>query len=250
MNSKKISIITPTYNSSQFIHITIKSIKKQTLDNWELIIVDDNSIDETYSILKSITQIDSRIKHILLNKNSGAAVARNTALKHAKGKYIAFLDSDDLWHPEKLKKQVEFMEKNNYAFTYTNYDIIDEHGNATGRIVRPPASMNYNDLLKNTSIGCLTVMLNKDILGEIEMPNIRAGQDTACWLSILKKGYTAYRLDEVLASYRTVRGSISSNKVKALKRTWRIYREVEKINLLKSSWYFSHYVYNAIKKRV
>lgn len=246
----KVSVITASYNASRFIEETIKSVLDQTYDNLELIIVDDCSTDNTEEIVKKYMKLDSRVKFYKLEKNSGAAVVRNTALEKAKGRFIAFLDSDDVWDREKLEKQINFMKNNNYGFSFTSYRLINENGLLLNKEVRVPSQIKYEQLLKNTIIGCLTVIIDKDIIGDFRMPLVRAGQDTATWLSILKNGNIAYGYDEVLAFYRLVNGSISSNKFKALKRTWNTYRKLENLNLIKSTYYFVHYVLNAIRKRI
>jgi teichuronic acid biosynthesis glycosyltransferase TuaG len=245
-----VSVITPSYNSSRFIKETIKSVQAQTYDNWEMIIVDDKSTDNTITIIEEIKQEDNRIKLIQLSTNSGAAIARNTAIKKAKGRFIAFLDSDDLWLPTKLEQQTKFMLSNDYAFTFTNYRIMKENGKKTEIVAKVTKDIDYNGLLKNTIIGCLTVMLDTTKIDNIEMVNIRTRQDFVLWLSILKRGFKAYGLNEELALYRKVEGSISSNKLKAAKRTWKVYREIEKINLFKSTWYFINYAYNASVKNL
>lgn len=245
-----VSIITPVYNAEKFVGETIKSVLNQTYTNWEMILVDDCSNDDSQKIINGFAEKDNRIKYIRLEKNSGAAVARNTALEIAKGRYIAFIDSDDLWEPNKLEKQIKFMEENKIGFSFTSYSLIDENGNDLNKLVTVPYKVSYDDLLKNTIIGCLTVIINKDIIGDFRMPLVRAGQDTATWLSILRKGFEAYGINEPLAKYRKVSGSISSNKIKALKRTWNIYKNIEKLPFLKLSYVYSCYVINAIKKRI
>lgn len=248
--NNKVSVITASYNAGRFISETIESVLNQTYENLELIIVDDCSTDNTEEIVKRYIEKDSRVKFYKLEKNSGAAVVRNTALEKATGRFMAFLDSDDLWNKDKLEKQIKFMKDNNYGFSFTSYRLMYENGELKGKEVIAPQSMNYTQLLKNTIIGCLTVVIDKEIIGDFRMPLVRAGQDTATWLSILRKGHVAYGLNEVLASYRTVEGSISSNKIKALKRTWNTYRNLEKLSLVKSSYYFTCYTLNAIKKRL
>lgn len=245
-----ISVIIPTYNAEKYILETINSVKSQTYQNWEMIIVDDCSKDNTVEIIKKEAKNDSRIKLIQLSQNCGAAIARNTAIRNAKGKYIAFLDSDDLWYPEKLEKQVAFMQENDIAFSFTSYRIINEDGTETDKIINVPKEINYKGLLKNTIIGCLTVMLDVSKLGLVQMPNIRTRQDTALWLSILKRGHKAYSIQEPLAKYRKVRGSISSNKLKMARQTWRMYRDLENLNVLHASWCFVNYAWNALKKSV
>jgi teichuronic acid biosynthesis glycosyltransferase TuaG len=245
-----VSVITPTYNSSRYIKSTIDCVRKQTYENWEMIIVDDCSKDSTVAIIEQEVEKDFRIKLIKQKTNGGSAVARNKAIKNAKGKFIAFLDSDDYWCEEKLEKQVAFMLGNDIAFSFTSYTIMDSDGINTNKIIKVPKEINYSGLLKNTIIGCLTVMLDIEKLGRVQMPNIRTRQDTALWLSILKKGNTAYSINEPLSAYRKVQGSISSNKIKMAKQNWKMYREIENLNVLKSSWCFVNYALNAIKKSI
>lgn len=247
MNQPLVSIITPSYNSTPFIAETIQSVLNQTYTNFELIIVDDCSKDNSFEILTEFSKQDERIKVYKLEKNSGAAMARNYGIQTANGKYLAFLDSDDLWDMNKLELQVEFMERNSYEFTFTNYRMIDEQGNILNKVVRCPSVIDYKSLLKNTTIGCLTVMLNIEKLGKPIMPNLQP-EDTALWLKILRENYKAYCLQEELASYRLVGNSASSNKLKVAKKMWIVYRKSENINRWKAMWYFINYVWNAVKK--
>lgn len=242
-----MSIITPSYNSKKFIAETIESIRNQSYQNFELIIIDDCSKDGSWEYIQEHVEGDNRIQIFQLEKNSGAANARNYGIKQAKGKYLAFLDSDDMWHPEKLNKQVDFMEKNNYVFTFTNYKMIDEAGKDLNREVLCPPSMEYKQLLRNTTIGCLTVMLNIEKLGKVQMPNLQP-EDTALWLKILQQDIKAYCLQEILAEYRIVKNSVSSNKLAVAKKMWLVYRESERISCIKASWYFIGYAINAVKK--
>ncbi|MGN4126678.1 glycosyltransferase family 2 protein [Lysinibacillus sphaericus] len=247
MNHPLVSIIMPSFNSSRFIAETIDSVINQTYTHFELIIVDDCSKDNSWAMVNALIKNDERIKIYLLEKNGGAAAARNYGIQAANGKYVAFLDSDDLWDQNKLEAQVKFMESNNYVFTFTNYRMIDENGYSLNKIVDCPNIINYNNLLKNTTIGCLTVMLNIEQLGKPVMPNLQP-EDTALWLKILRKNINAYCLQEVLASYRIVGNSASSNKLKVAKKMWIVYRKSENINRLKAFWYFVHYAWNAVKK--
>ncbi|MFR1316955.1 MAG: glycosyltransferase family 2 protein [Clostridium perfringens] len=214
-----------------------------------MIIIDDCSSDNTESIVNRYVELDKRIKFYKLEKNSGAAIARNLGINKANGEFIAFLDSDDLWDENKLEKQIEFMKERKIGFSFTGYRLMKENGELLNKEIMVPEKVDYNSLLKNTIIGCLTVMIDKRIIGEFKMPELRAGQDTATWLSILRKGNIAYGYNEILASYRLVNGSISSNKMKALKRTWNIYRNVENLSLYKSIYCFLFYSKNAFLKR-
>lgn len=242
-----VSVITPSYNCSSFIPETIKTVQDQTYFNWEMIIVDDQSKDDSVSIIKSFEENDSRIRLIPLSKNVGAARARNIALKEAHGKYIAFLDSDDLWLPTKLEEQVTFMQKGNLAFSFTSYSLIDEKGKSLDVEVKAPKEVDYKHLIGNTTIGCLTVMLDKLQIKHIEMPDIQP-EDTALWLLLLRQGYKAYGLPKVLSKYRIVSKSTSRNKFKAAYRYWKLLRSQEKLNFIKANFYFSKYAYNAYNK--
>lgn len=250
MNEPLVSIITPVYNAERFLSDTIKSVQNQTYKNWEMLLVDDCSKDNSAQIIKEFQKYDNRIKYIKLEKNSGASVSRNTGIKNAKGRFIAFVDSDDIWKPEKLEIQIKYMLKENLGFTFTSYRYMKENGELTKKIAKAPSKINYNGLLKNTIIGCSTVVIDTDIVEYFEMPLVRRGQDTATWLQILRKEKYAYGIEQDLVNYRLVGESLSSNKIIALKRTWNTYRNVEKLGLLKSSYVFCFYVFNAIKKRI
>ncbi|WP_104516506.1 glycosyltransferase family 2 protein [Acinetobacter indicus] len=240
-----VSIITPSYNSVDFIQSTIHSIQNQSLDNWELIIVDDCSKDNSCKLIQEYVNSDTRIKLIRLTENSGAAVARNKGIENASGRFIAFLDSDDTWHPEKLEKQINFMLKNDYDFTFTHYHQVDENGKKIGDLSFP-IKVNYYDLLKTCVIGCLTAMYDTKKIGKVYFPLIRKRQDFALWLKILKQVDYAYCLPEDLASYTVRSDSISANKWKAAQFNWKLYREIEKLNLISSIYYFSHYALRGI----
>ena len=243
-----VSIITPAYNCENYISESIDSVLSQTYGNWEMIIVNDKSTDKTREIIENYTKLDSRINLINLEENSGAAVARNTALDAAKGRYIAFLDSDDRWKSNKLEKQLDFMKKNGYGFTFTGYEYILDQNNNSQKLFQVPLSLNYSQALKNTVIGCLTVVIDKELIGDFRMPLIRRGQDNLTWLMILKKGFQAFGLNENLAEYRKVEGSLSNNKVKAMKRQWHNYRKVIKLPLHKCLYYYFFYAFNNVKK--
>lgn len=245
-----VSIVTPVYNAEKLISETIESVLNQTYSDFEMLIVDDCSTDNSKEIIKKYSNIDKRIKYYSLQKNSGAAVARNKGIELSRGRYICFLDSDDLWTKTKLEEQLNFMKEKNIAFSFTSYSLINEDSDDLNKIIKVPEKISYEGLLKNTIIGCLTVMIDRRKTGNFRMPLVRAGQDTATWLSILKKGYIAYGLQKPLAKYRIIKGSISANKIKALKRTWNTYRNLERLSLPKSIYVFIFYVFNAIKKRI
>ncbi|OCL99253.1 putative teichuronic acid biosynthesis glycosyltransferase TuaG [Aliarcobacter thereius] len=250
MNSKKlinnlVSIITPSYNSEKFISKTIDSVISQTYENWEMIIVDDVSPDNVNEIIEEYIKKDSRIKLIKLEKNSGAAFARNRAIEEAKGRFIAFLDADDCWKKDKLEIQINFMIKNDYAFTYTAYEKIDENGNFLGNM-GVPQKVSYSNLLKTCVIGCLTSVYDVQKLGKVYMPTNTKREDFATWLSILKKIDFAYGIKENLSQYRVYENQSSGKKAKMAKENWKLYREIEKLNLLKACYYFSHYAVRGV----
>jgi hypothetical protein len=247
MQNNLVSIITPSYKSAKFISQTIKSVLNQTYQDWEMIIVDDVSPDNSNEIIEEFIKKDSRIKLIKLEKNSGPAVARNRAIEEAKGRYIAFLDADDLWMPEKLEKQMAFMNQNNLSFTYSSYTLIDEDNNNLGSFTTKE-NITYNSMLKTCSVGCLTAIYDTKKLGKVFMPNILKRQDYGTWLQILKEIKSTKGILEPLATYRILENSVSSNKIKASLYQWKIYREVEKLNLFQSGWYFIQYVYYGFKK--
>ncbi|CAI9395803.1 Putative teichuronic acid biosynthesis glycosyltransferase TuaG [Bacillus sp. T2.9-1] len=245
-----VSIIMPSYNCKEYISYSIESVIEQTYKDWELLIVDDYSTDGTVDLLKEWEKGDGRIRIFYQTVNEGAAVARNIALAHARGRYIAFLDSDDRWKKDKLEAQLAYMMDNKYAFTFTAYEWIDQKGEYLNKYIRAPKRVDYQTMLKNTIVGCLTVLIDRDQVGDFRMPNIRTRQDLATWLMILKRGFRAFGLNEILAEYRVRNESISKNKWKAAKNNWHVYRQIEQLNFLQSSWYFSHYAYNAIRKRL
>lgn len=251
-NDKLVSIIIPVYNASRFLEETINSIQEQTYSNWEAIFIDDCSSDNSYNLIKKYQKEDKRIKLIKNKTNSGAAVSRNNGIDHAEGDYLCFLDADDKWHPEKLEKQINFMQELNCEFSFTGYQFANEKCNPNGKIVSVPDKINYKQALKNTTIWTSTVMFNMNKLSkeDIHMPNIKRGQDTATWWKVLKKIKYAYGLNEVLSYYRRTNNSLSANKLTALKRTWNLYRNVEHLNILSSFYNFCWYCFNAVRRRV
>jgi len=239
-----VSVITPIYNSEKYIGDAIKSVQNQTYTNWEMLIVDDCSTDNSEIVIQSYLN-DCRIQYFHLTENMGGARARNRALEDAKGRIIAFLDADDQWKPDKLKKQLEFMLKNKYGFTFTGYDILKKTNN---KCIHVPQKVSYTDFMKNTIIGTLTVMIDRNIVGNINMVDVKKDHDSMTWAKILRKGNIAYGLDESLSLYRKVSGSISNNKFKAVKNHWQNCRKIDKIPFLKCCYYFLFYIANAIKK--
>ena len=243
-----VSIITPAYNAAAYIAETIESVFAQTYTNWEMLIVNDCSKDNTAEIVQSYAAKDKRIKLINLEQNSGAAAARNTAIQNAKGMYIAFLDSDDSWKKEKLQKQLNFMQQNGYAFTFTGYEHFKETKENIQNQVQIPKSLNYKQALKGNQIGCLTVMLDRRQIRNINFTTQKQ-EDYILWLNVLKQGITAYGIQESLALYRTGNSkSISGNKLQSALWTWKVYRESQNISVVKSMYYMWFYVMNGLKK--
>ena len=246
-----VSIITPCYNSEKYISETIKSVINQKYQKWEMIIVDDCSQDTSVQIIEQFSNQDNRIKLIKLTVNKGAGYCRNSAIKEARGQYYSFLDSDDIWLEDKISKQIDFMIKNNISFCYSAYNFINE---VSTLLDVPPFfssfRVSYNDLLKTNHIGCLTAMYDITKISDqkLYMSEMRSRQDLSLWLNILKIIDFVYVLNEVLASYRIRRNSISSNKITAIYYQWKLYRDVEKISFSKSIYFLIFYLYFGVIK--
>lgn len=245
-----ISIVIPVYNSEKYIKETIECILNQTYKNWEIIFVDDGSKDSSVDIIREYR--DERMHLYQNGKNRGPAFTRNQGIKKAQGRYLAYMDADDLCDADKLEKQIRFMKKTGCAFCFTGYEFAGEDGKRNGKIVRIPEKMEYKDALKKTTISTITVMFDrKQIPDEVlYMPLDARGEDTATWWKILRHGYTAYGIDEPLSVYRRYGGSRSSNKLDAVYGTWKMYRRNEKLGILRSSYYFCCYILNAVKRRI
>jgi len=244
-----VSIITPTYNSESFISITIKSVQVQTYENWEMLITDDCSFDNTVKIIESFAKEDGRIKLFHFTKNIGSGPARNNSIRNARGKYIAFLDSDDIWHPEKLKLHVKFMMDQNAAFSHTSYGFISETGESirsTFHVSNLPVT--FEKALQRTEISCLTAMYDVTQLGKMYMPDIRRKQDYALWLSILKKGFNSIPLDEELAYYRQRKNSATSKKHLLIWKHFIFLRVHIKLNIFQSTKYTILWIWNGLIK--
>lgn len=247
-----MSIVTASFNSGRFISETYNSILAQDYTDWEWIVTDDCSTDDTIDLLDGMAASDSRLKVIKNSVNLGAGLSRNKAMSKASGRFIAFIDADDLWDPQKLSRQVRFMLSGQIGFSFTSYRVICQDGRDQGKVVDQgvPFLVGYTDLLaKKATVGCSTVMVDRSLIGEFVMPGLRTGQDYVTWLSILKKGFTGYLLKETLTSYRIVEGSISRNKFKKARRQWQIYRSVEKLPFGLSIFYFLNYAYRAVIRK-
>lgn len=230
-----VSIITPSYNTARFIGETIRSVQAQTYPNWEMIIVDDCSTDNTDEVVAEYQKADERIRYFKNEKNSGAAVSRNKALREAKGRWMAFLDSDDLWVPEKLEKQLKFMVENGYYFSYTGRTTIDEESKLLGKITTGPKAINRIGMFLYCWVGCLGVMYNSDKVGLIQIADLKKNNDYAIWLKVIRKA-KCYLLKDNLAYYRVRQKSISHDKFsKLVKSHYDLYRIGEEMNPISSA---------------
>lgn len=248
-----ISIVVPVYNAERFVRETMDSVLAQSYPHWELLLVEDGSSDGTVSVIEHYIEEreETRIRLIRQPANMGAAMARNRGVREAKGRYIAYLDADDLWAPKKLEHQLRFMQERDIAFAFTGYEFADERGVGTGKVVRVPESLTYRQALSNTTIFTTTVMFDRTKFEEelLQMPNIKS-EDTALWWKVLRHGYTAYGLDENLASYRRAGKSLSSNKLEALRRIWNLYRQAEGMSIPSSMWHFCFWAVRAVRRRL
>lgn len=230
----QVSIITPTYNCARFIAQTIESVQAQTFTDWEMIISDDCSTDDTLKVIEPYLNSDARIKYICNDKNSGAAVTRNNALRVAQGRWIAFLDSDDLWMPAKLEQQIAFMENNGYAFSYTDYVEIDESSKSLGRLIIGPNHITKVGMYAYCWVGCLTVMYDAKIVGLLQIKDIKKNNDYAMWLKVIRLA-DCYRLPQALSMYRKREGSISNhNYMTLVKWHYKLFREADNRSIITS----------------
>ena len=238
----------PTYNCGRFITETIESIQAQTYANWEIEIVDDCSKDDTREIVAALIEKDPRIHYYCLECNSGAAVARTEAMKRARGEYMAFCDSDDLWMPNKLELQLAFMNDNGYAFSCTAYEQIDEESNSLNRVIKTVKKTDYNRLLLDCPVGNSSVMYNVGMMGKFEVPNIRKRNDDALWLTMLKKEKYIWGMPDVLMRYRIRKNSISSNKLSVIKYHWILYRDIEHLSVFRSVFHIGFWCFLKVFK--
>jgi len=245
-----VSVIVPAYNAASYLDECIQSVQRQFYSNWEMIIVDDCSKDNTYRIAEQYAEKDKRIKVIQHKENQGVAAARNTALKAATGDYVAFLDSDDFWKKSKLDRQLAFMENNIYDITYTAYQKINAVTGEKGKVIKVPETMTYEKIFGNTAMACLTVMINRKAVGDFCMPLLDHTEDQCTWQDILSRGYVAYGLNESLAYYREGNLSLTKDKKKSVEQQWNVYRVHYGFGLFKSAIYFSKYAVNAVIKHM
>lgn len=248
-----ISIIVPVYNAEKYIEKTINCVLAQSYTNWELIPVVDCCRDNTEQVLKDLLERlkDDRIRAIFQETNTGAAGARNNGLAASRGRYIAYLDADDVWKSDKLEKELDFLKKNKAAFVFTGYEFGDENAVGTGKVVKVPETLSYKQALNNTTIFTSTVMFDTAVIpkSELNMPEIKS-EDTALWWRVLRSGHLAYGLNENLVIYRRPATSLSSNKLEAVRRIWNLYRKAEGLNVFASAYHFFFWAIRAVKRRV
>jgi len=259
MQDGLVSIIVPVYNAGSYIEETIQMVEKQTFSNWELILVDDRSSDNSRQLIEAYLQKrvagsgseQQRIRLIVKEQNEGAAMARNTGMEAAEGRYIAFLDADDIWMSDKLQKEMDFLRTKQAAFVFSAYEFGDENAKGTGRIVHVPKTLTYKKALSRTVIFTTTVILDREKIPAelLSMPVVKS-EDTAFWWKLLKNNVIAYGLDEVLAIYRRPAKSLSSNKLEAIKRIWYLYRVQEGLSLIASAYYFVFWAFRATLRRL
>ena len=247
IEKEKVSIIVPMYNAEKFIGKTIESVLAQTYQNWEMLIMNDVSTDNSLAIVSMYAKKDERIKIVNTEKNVGVVKGRNFLIDLASGKYIAFLDADDYWHNEKLEKQIKFMKEKNASISCTEYTRVKENEEKINDVIIKE-EISYNDMLKNNYLGCLTVIYDAKKIGKRYFKELEKNEDYVLWLEIVKDVNTIYGLKENLAYYRVLDNSRSSNKAKTAKVRWEIYRKVEKLPFLKSIYYFLHYAIRAVLK--
>lgn len=250
MTDPLVSVIMPVHNAEKYLQQAVDSIKGQTYLHWELWMVNDHSSDNSASIMQQLAASDARIHAIHLDSNKGSAFARNIGIEKAAGKYVAFLDADDMWKPEKLAVQVDHMNKNNSVLSCTAYDTMQSDGQAMGRIIGVKKEVRYRQLLKNNTIGCLTVMYDAEKLGKQYMPDIRKRQDYGLWLQILRQGHHAMGINQVLATYRVGMDSLSGNKWRVLRYNWELLRKHEQLSLFASAYYFFCFLWNKTFKYI
>ncbi|WP_239524867.1 glycosyltransferase family 2 protein [Leptobacterium flavescens] len=238
-----VSIVTPTYNSEKYLAETIASVISQTYQDWELLLIDDASSDNTLNMIREFADKDKRIRFFQLTENSGAGIARNKGIEMAQGNFVAFLDADDLWKPEKLEKQLKFMEEKDADVCFTAYELINEEGQALNRLVTVLSEVDKNKILKANYIGNSTGIYNAEKLGKIYMPPIRKRQDWALWLRCIEKAGSAYGLQENLAGYRVRKNSVSSNKINLLKYNYIFYRKACNFGAFKSGVYLLRFLF-------
>ena len=247
-NAELVSIVMPAYNTAPFIEETIRSIQGQTHTRWELIVVDDGSSDDTGSVVQALAETDARIRLISLPRNVGPGPARNVGMASASGRYLAFQDSEDLWVAGKLEQQLRFLRERDAAFVFSGYSMIDDAGRPIGRPVTVPERVDYRTLLHNTIIAMITVLVDRERVGPLQLPDLPQHEDLVMWFRVLKRGVVAHGIPDPLARYRILGNSASRNKWRSARRMWNVYRRIERLSLSDSAWCYAHYAWNAWRK--
>lgn len=252
MMKEMVTVIIPVYNAEKYLERTIKSVLAQTYTQWELLLVDDCSTDHSKEIMQRYAEEYHNIRCFYCEKNAGPSQARNLGIDNAQGQYIAFVDSDDLWVPEKLEKQIAFLKKKNCAFTFTSYEFADENAIKTGIVAHAPSEVCYKDLLKSSTIAPSTTLFDREKIEDhlIKMPLGVSREDAATWMKITRNGYKAYGLDEILTIYCRHKGAYSGNKIKAIIGKWQLYHDVEHLSVLKSAYYVVVNTWAAVVRRL
>ncbi|HET8744127.1 MAG TPA: glycosyltransferase family 2 protein [Ramlibacter sp.] len=247
MKQDLVSIITPAYKAAAYVGDTIASALAQSYGEWEMLIADDCSPDDTRAVVAQWAERDPRVRLLAMTRNGGPAAARNAALAQAQGRWIAFLDSDDLWLPAKLERSLAHAQANGAALVFTGFRRISFDGSRTGDYIGVPRTLTYRQLLGNTAIATSTVLIDRAQCGEVWMKPVFY-DDFACWLEILKRGFVAHGLDEDLMRYRVMPRSVSRNKKRSAQEVWKAYRQVEGLGPLTSAWHFTSYALHALRK--
>ena len=251
--NETVSIIVPVYNAEKYIVETMEHVVAQTYEDWELLLVVDGCGDDCARVIREYQKStgEKRLRLMVNEENMGAARSRNRGLLAARGRYIAYVDADDLWRPEKLERQLQYMREKQAAFVFTGYEFADEEGAGTGRVVHVPSRLTYREALKNTTIFTSTVMFDTQRIPRemLEMPEIKS-EDTALWWKVLREGHTAWGLDQNLVLYRRPRQSLSSNKLEAVRRIWNLYRRAEGLSVPYSLYNFCFWAWRAVMRRI
>ena len=249
MNSPTVTIVSPLFNAERWLPGLIASTSAQIFADFEHLLVDDASTDGTQQLAMELTRHDSRFRVLSMPSNSGPAAARKLAIQQARGRFIAFLDADDIWLPEKLERQTQWMIQRGHALTFHDYRFISEDGQRVGALVQPPEVLDARTLHTRRGVGCLTVMIDRQQVPDFSFPVVSRAlpEDHFAWLTVLNKGYLGYRVPEDLGRYRVFQGSRSGNKFRAAKVMWQMFRDVEKLPLLRSAWWWSQYAWNAYR---
>jgi teichuronic acid biosynthesis glycosyltransferase TuaG len=247
VSAPAVSIVTPAYNAERFLGDTIASVRAQSFGDWEMLVADDCSRDGTRGVVEQASAVDGRVRLVGLERNSGPAAARQAAIDAARGRYIAFLDSDDQWLPQKLERQLTFMQRHGAALSFTGFRRTSIDGARVGRRIHVPPRLTYHQLLGNTAIATSSAIIDRERSGPFRMVKTYY-DDFALWLEITRRGFPAFGLDEDLMRYRVVGGSVSRHKGRSALMVWRTYREVERLGVARASWSFARYAVNALRK--